>query len=206
MLQLILLALVAAVALLQLYAVLGRRMGRQPEERAARPEPVAPAPRPLAPIITEPLLSEDAPSGLSAVRARDPGFDPQTFLASSRNAYRTLVTAYAAGDREALRPLLTPEVMSAFESGIVAREASGQVESVELPHPPRSDIEDVQIDGDRARISVRFLGELVQTIKSPSDTVPRVFDRRTAELWTFERNLSEKDGVWRLAAVDVAEA
>ncbi|MFM8753208.1 MAG: Tim44/TimA family putative adaptor protein, partial [Phenylobacterium sp.] len=131
MLQLILLALVAAVALLQLYAVLGRRMGRQPEERAARPEPVAPAPRPLAPIITEPLLSEDAPSGLSAVRARDPGFDPQTFLTSSRNAYRTLVTAYAAGDREALRPLLTPEVMSAFESGIVAREASGPVESVE---------------------------------------------------------------------------
>jgi len=109
-LQLILLALVAAVALLQLYAVLGRRMGRQPEERAAQPEPAGAARRPAVPLTIEPAPVEEAPTGLSAVRARDPGFDPQVFLANTRNSYRTIVTAYAAGDRETLAPLLTEDV------------------------------------------------------------------------------------------------
>ncbi|MFM8820260.1 MAG: TIM44-related membrane protein TimA [Phenylobacterium sp.] len=206
MLQLILLAVVAAVALLQLYAVLGRRMGRQPEDRAAQPEPAAPVRRPLTPIALEPPPVEEAPVGLAAVRTRDPGFDPQVFLANARNTYRTLVTAYAAGDREVLRPLLTPEVLAAFEAGIDQREAAGRVESVDMPHPPRADVEDAKVEANRIRISVRFLGELVQTTRESDGAEPRVSERRTAELWTFERDLSEKDGVWRLAGVDVAEA
>jgi len=191
-LQLILLALVAAVALLQLYAVLGRRMGRQPEERAAQPEPAGAARRPAVPLTIEPAPVEEAPTGLSAVRARDPGFDPQVFLANTRNSYRTIVTAYAAGDRETLAPLLTEDVRKAFEAGIAEREAAGREESVDLR--------------DRVRIGVRFLGELVQTQKASKDAEPRVHQRRTAELWTFERNLSDRDGGWRLAGVDVAEA
>ena len=205
-LQLILLALVAAVALLQLYAVLGRRMGRQPEEGAVRPEPAGAVRRPAVPLTTEPAPLEETPSGLSAVRARDPSFDPQVFLASTRNSYRTIVTAYAAGDRDALAPLLTEDVRKAFETGISEREAAGREEGVDMPHPPRSDVETVDIDGDTVRIGVRFLGELVQTQKASGDAEPRVLHRRTAELWTFERNLADREGAWRLAGVDVAEA
>ena len=75
-----------------------------------------------------------------------------------------------------------------------------------MPHPPRCDVEDVEIDGDKARIAVRFLGELVQTVKTPDEAEPRILQRRTAELWTFERNLADREGAWRLAGVDVAEA
>lgn len=206
MLQLILLAAVAAIALYQLYAVLGRRVGRQPEDPAVRARAPAAGARPAVPLAPEPAIPEAAPEGLAAVRARDPGFDPQVFLSSARNTYRTIVTAYAAGDREALRPLLTPDVLAAFEAGMAEREAAGREESVDLPHPPRSDVEEAEVDGDRARIAVRFLGELVQTTREAPDAEPRVFERRTAETWTFERNLSDRDGAWRLAGVDVAEA
>jgi predicted lipid-binding transport protein (Tim44 family) len=206
LLQLILLALVAAVALLQLYAVLGRRMGRQPEERAAQPEPAGAVRRPVTPLVIDPVPLEEAPAGLSAIRARDPAFDPQVFLANARNLYRTIITAYAAGDRDALAPLLSEEVRSAFEAGIAERESSGRIESVDLPHPPRCDVETVEIDGDRARVALRFLGELLQTVTAPDEAEPRVVQRRTAELWTFERNFADRDGGWRLASVDVAEA
>jgi predicted lipid-binding transport protein (Tim44 family) len=67
-------------------------------------------------------------------------------------------------------------------------------------------VETVEIDGDRARVALRFLGELLQTVKAPDEAEPRVVQRRTAELWTFERNLADRDGGWRLAGVDVAEA
>ena len=206
MLQLILLAAVAAVALFQLYAVLGRRMGRQPEERAVRPEPAGPLRRPAVPLTTEPAPVDEAPGGLGAVRARDPGFDPQVFLSNVRTAYRTIVTAYAAGDRDTLAPLLGPDVLRAFEAGIADREAEGRLESVDMPHPPRSDVEHAEVDGDVARISVRFLGELVQSVKAKDEVEPRVFERRTAEVWTFEKDLSDRNAAWRLTGVDVAEA
>ena len=206
MLQLILLAAVAAVALFQLYAVLGRRVGRQPEDRAVRAADAAPLRRPGVPQTPDAAVLDEPPAGLAAVRARDPGFEPQVFLSTARTAYRSIVTAYAAGDREVLKPLLTPDVMTAFESGMAAREAAGRQEAVEMPHPPRSDVETAEVDGDRVRITVRFLGELMQTTRDSAEAEPHVFDRRTAELWTFERDLSDREGAWRLAGVDAAEA
>lgn len=206
MLQLILLAAVAAVALFQLYAVLGRRVGRQPDDRPVRSSDAPSLRRPSVPVTSDVAVAEGPPAGLAAVKARDPGFEPQVFLSTARNAYRTIVTAYAAGDREALKTLLTPDVMAAFEAGMAEREAAGRQESVDMPHPPRSDVEDVEVDGDRVRIAVRFLGELMQTARDSAEAEPRVFERRTAELWTFERDLSDREGAWRLAGVDAAEA
>jgi predicted lipid-binding transport protein (Tim44 family) len=201
-LQLILLAIVAALALLQLYAVLGRRVGRQPEDRAVRAPDAAPLRRPGVPLTA----SDEPPEGLAAVRARDPGFDHQVFLSTARSAYRSIVTAYAAGDREVLKPLLTPDVLAAFEVGMAEREAAGRQEGVEVLNPPRSDVETAEVDGDRARIVVRFLGELTQTTRDSAEAEPHAFERRTAELWTFERDLSDREGAWRLAGVDAAEA
>jgi predicted lipid-binding transport protein (Tim44 family) len=43
-------------------------------------------------------------------------------------------------------------------------------------------------------------------VKAPDEAEPRVVQRRTAELWTFERNFADRDGGWCLASVDVAEA
>ena len=206
MLQLLLLAAVAAVALFQLYAVLGRRMGRQPEDQTLRPEPAGPLRRPAVPLTSEPAPAEEAPGGLAAVRARDPGFDAQVFLSNVRSAYRTIVTAYAAGDRGTLAPLLGPEVLAAFEAGMAEREAAGRQETVDMPHPPRSDVESAEVEGDLARIAVRFLGELVQSVKAADEAEQRTFERRTAEVWTFEKDLSDRNAAWRLAGVDVAEA
>ncbi len=206
MLQLILLAIVAALALLQLYAVLGRRVGRQPEDRAVRAPDAAPLRRPGVPLTPDATASDEPPEGLAAVRARDPGFDHQVFLSTARSAYRSIVTAYAAGDREVLKPLLTPDVLAAFEVGMAEREAAGRQEGVEVLNPPRSDVETAEVDGDRARIVVRFLGELTQTTRDSAEAEPHAFARRTAELWTFERDLSDREGAWRLAGVDAAEA
>lgn len=206
MLQLILLAVVAALALFQLYAVLGRRLGRQAEDRAVRAPNAPQLRRPGVPLASDAAAPDEPPEGLAAVRARDPGFEPQVFLSTVRTAYRSIVTAYAAGDREVLRPLLTPDVMAGFETGMAEREAAGRQEGVEIPHPPRSDVEAAEVDGDRVRIVVRFLAELMQTTRDSAEAEPHVFDRRTAELWTFERDLSDREGAWRLAGVDAAEA
>ena len=202
-LELIIFAGLAGVVLYQLYAVLGRRVGRQPEDakpvEAAR-TPAAPTDRPIEMIDDGVALT-----GLAALKAKDPAFDVSHFLNGSRGAYQMVVEAFAAHDRATLRNLLAPRVMASFDAAIAEREAQGLTETVEFLHPPRADLEKAEVSaGDLAKITVRFLAEMRARSKGPDGEA--VDDRRTAELWTFERNLKSKDPNWLLINVDAAEA
>jgi predicted lipid-binding transport protein (Tim44 family) len=197
--ELLIFAALAAVVLFQLYSVLGRRMGRQPEDAkagsarqvgerlAARPE----QPTPIAP-------------GLAGLKARDPNFDPQRFLQGARSAYEQIVKAYATGDRDLLKRLTSSAVYRVFESALTAREAANRTEQVEFLQPTRADLDDASINGDTARVRVRFLSELRSRTKDSSGEA--VDDRRTAEFWTFERLVASRDPNWTLARVEAAEA
>jgi len=205
--QIILFAVIAAVVLFQLYNVLGKKVGRQPEEDArARPRPPGggdPASVPAA--ASGPALDAQTLAAVAGLKARDPNFDPARFMDGARQAHETIVRGYAEGDREALTPLLTPAVMTSFEAGMADREARGEQERVEFPHPPRADLELATVQGDKAVARVRFLSELRQTISAGTGE-PRVEERRTAEIWTFERPLNASDPNWVLARVEPASA
>jgi predicted lipid-binding transport protein (Tim44 family) len=194
--QIVILAVLAAVVLFQLYRVLGKPMGRQPETAEAALPGVKPQPQ------AEEL--QGGVEGLDDVRAREPGFDLPKFLDGARVAYETIVRAFATGDRPTLRNLVAPEVMPNFEQAIDRREAEGRTEQVEFRQEPRADVQSAQVDGDRARIQVRFLAELRSRSKGPEGEA--VDDRRTADLWTFERILGSADPNWTLVRVDAAEA
>ncbi|HEY2482626.1 MAG TPA: TIM44-related membrane protein TimA [Caulobacteraceae bacterium] len=201
-LEFIILGVLAGVVLFQLYAVLGRKVGRGPPETAAHPalgQASLDMPRIAAPA------SESAPlTGIAALRARDASFDPTQFLKGARQAYQTIVKAFAEGDRAALKPLLAPAVMDGFETAIREREAAGRTETVEFLQPPRADLESVSLVDDLARAAVRFLAELRSRTKDASGE--GVDDRRTAEVWTFERNIKSRNPNWTLIHVDAAEA
>ncbi len=199
--ELIIFAFFAAVVLYQLYAVLGRRIGRQPED--AQPAPVVVEGEAVA--LSDVATTEAGDlTGLAALRARDPSFDVAHFLAGARQAYELIVIAYAAGDHATLNNLLGPDVAASFEAGIAQRESEGRTETVEFLHPPRADLERIEVQGHTARAIVRFLAEFRSRTKGPEGEA--VDDRRTAELWSFERNLNSRDPNWTLVHVDAAEA
>ena len=203
-LELVIFAVFAAVVLYQLYAVLGRRIGRQPEDDAPKVDGAAPlAAEPVTPGEPAPVEAP-ALSGLNAVRAKDPTFEVARFLDGARQAYQMIVIAFAAGDRATLQNLLSPAVAESFEAVIDTREAEGRTETVEFLHPPRADLEQIDVKNDVAHVIVRFLGEFRSRTKGPEGE--GVDDRRTAELWTFERNLNSRDPNWTLVHVDAAEA
>jgi predicted lipid-binding transport protein (Tim44 family) len=200
-LELLIFAVVAAVILYQLYAVLGRRVGRQPEDN-----PEVTRRTPAVDTSGAALLPADSPvlGGVAAIRAKDSAFDLDKFLAGARGAFQTIVQAYAAADRETLRPLLAPEVATAFDAGMDQRAAEGRTETIEFLQPPRADLEDAAVESELARIKVRFLAEFRSRSKGPEGEA--VDDRRTAEVWTFERPLASRDPNWLLARVEAAEA
>jgi predicted lipid-binding transport protein (Tim44 family) len=197
--KIIIFAVVAGLVLFNLYNVLGRRVGRQPGQDG---EPL-PAPIDVTPQPVERPNQADAP-GLALLKAREPNFDAAKFLEGARQAYQTIVTAFSAGDRDTLRPLLSPAVDASFEAAITEREAQGRSQSTEFLHPPRADLELIEVEGDKARARVRFLAELRTRSKGPEGEA--VDDRRTAELWTFERPVGASNPNWILAKVEAAEA
>jgi predicted lipid-binding transport protein (Tim44 family) len=142
--------------------------------------------------------------GVAAIRAKDAAFDVDKFMAGAKGAFQTIVQAYASSDRATLKPLLAPEVSDAFEAGMAQRDAEGRTESVEFLQPPRADLEDAAVESELARIKVRFLAEFRSRSKGPEGEA--VDDRRTAEVWTFERLLASRDPNWVLARVEAAEA
>ena len=209
--QIIIFAVIAAVVLFQLYNVLGKKVGRQPEEDA-RAKPVA---APTASAADQPagrpnVLDAVTLASIAGLKARDPAFDPVRFLEGARQAHETIVRAYAAGDRETLKPLLTPTVMASFEAGIAARETRGETEVAEFLHPARADLEQASAEENRATAKVRFLAELRNTVTAAdaSDPAaePQVEEHRVAELWTFERTLGASDPNWVLARTEPATA
>ena len=208
--QLVIFAVIAAIVLFQLYNVLGKKVGRQPQEDAKAPVLPATTPegQPKVPALDAAVLAAAA-----SLRARDPAFDPAKFIEGARQAYETIVRGYASGDRAALKPLLTPTVLASFETGIAARETRGETEQVEFLHPPRADLEVASAEGDRAVAKVRFLAEIRSKILPPeaeatpgAPAEPRIEERRTAEHWTFERTLGAADPNWVLARVEPASA
>lgn len=196
----LLFAAVAGFVLFQLYNVLGRRVGRQPGE-AGEPAPAG-ATSLLGLRAREPAPVE--PAGVTAIKARDPEFDPAKFLEKASTAYVAIVKAFSAGDRATLTPMLTPAVAESFSAAIAAREAEGRTQTTEFLHPPRADLDRLEVIADLARARVRFLAELLTRSKGPEGEA--VDDRRTAELWTFERPLAPGGPGWSLARVEPAEA
>ncbi|WP_158916464.1 TIM44-related membrane protein TimA [Caulobacter sp. S45] len=198
--ELLIFAVLAAVVLFQLYSVLGRRMGRQPED-AAKGGPLRPAAERLS---ARPEPSALPAPGLAGLKARDPSFDPQRFLQGARTAYEQIVKAYASGDRDLLKRLTSSTVYKVFENALIVRDAANRTEQVEFLQPTRADLDDASVAGDTARVRVRFLSELRNRTKDARGEA--VDDRRTAELWTFERLVASRDPNWTLARVEAAEA
>ena len=67
-----------------------------------------------------------------------------------------------------------------------------------------ANLERADLHGDTASVTVRFLAEFRSRTKSAEGEA--VDDKRTAELWTFERNVKSRDPNWLLVHVDAAEA
>lgn len=174
-------AMVAGIVLFRLYTVLGRRTGHEPQPPAQQPKPLTPAAAP-ATVIDQPPTS----NGLLEIQIADPTFDTPKFLNGARDAYTMIVNAFAAGDRAALRPLLSPDVYAAFDVGITARDRPAST-LVKL-HDAR--IVGSVLHGRTAEITVAFTAEFAG--ESDKNTV--------TDVWTFERNLDSSDPNWTLVA------
>ncbi len=213
--DLILFGMIALLLILRLRSVLGKRTGLEvPAAGIGRRSPAPVIEGRAEPAVqARPLPDPGSPVGqrLASIKTVERSFDPAAFLRGAEAAFRRVVEAFAAGDRNALRPLLTDSAYNSFEGAIVARETAGQTQRGEVKAIQQATIEQAQLvdggpgGGKRALIEVRFVSDQISmTIGADgqpvtgTDAVTELADR-----WIFER-LFPGDTTWRLGEARAA--
>ena len=193
-LDIVIFAMIAVFLGLRLRSVLGRRNLDQEPPRPPRDGagPVID----LAPRRVPPAEVNRPQDPLAQIGAADPTFNPEKFLAGAQWAFETIVKAFAAGDKAALRPLLSDTVFADFSAAIDQRGGGRDEHGSELVRIVSATFDEARLEGRMAEIAVRFVSEQ----RSPSGEEVRLID-----LWRFARDVSSKDPNWRLVATGTAE-
>jgi len=210
--DLILFGMIAAFLVLRLRSILGRRTGfeRQTPQYQPQPGSAAAAPtiegqaEPPAPAAARHIPEPNSAVGqtLARMKSIDQNFDPTMFLDGAEKAFRMIVAAFAAGDRATLKGLLSRDTYNAFEQAISARDEAGQKQVNAIHAIHSATIEDAELRGSNASVTVRFVSDQTSLTQDKDGQPVTGTDAVTelTDIWTFERNLAERDPVWHLVA------
>jgi predicted lipid-binding transport protein (Tim44 family) len=146
--------------------------------------------------------------GLDAIARHEPGFDAAGFVEGAKMAYEMIVTAFAQGDRKTLKNLLSKDVYEGFDRAIAERERRGDKAETTFVSIDRAEIENVEVKGRTAQVTVRFLSKLITATR---DAAGKVIDGDpeavvdVTDVWTFARPLGARDPNWQLVATEAGQ-
>lgn len=229
-LNLLLLAVAVAI-LLKLRSVLGTRTGHEKtidfpplDEKTAPAGTAKPAAPPAGadgdmparglpeerPPVWEGVAEEGSELAkvLQRIVEKDPDFDVRHFLQGAGTAYEMIVTAFAEGDKKALKPLLTREVYKGFAAAIDERRKKGEELSLSFVSLDETKLLRGSLRGNRANLTVKFVSQVITALK---DKEGRIIEGAPDEVtvvkdvWTFTRNVTSRDPNWKLAATEAQE-
>jgi predicted lipid-binding transport protein (Tim44 family) len=151
----------------------------------------------------EPAAIGPLEAGLARIKAVDPDFTKDGFLAGAKAAFEMIVAAYAAGDVATLRPLLSNEVFERFKAAIDQRRKAGETLSTTLVGIKSAELIEASLQDRTASTTVKFVSEQVNVTK---DAAGKVVDgdasqvTTVTDIWTFARNTRTRDPNWSLVA------
>ena len=194
-LDILILAIIAGIVLLRLRSVLGRRTGHEKTDKSTFNYETPQQTQTEKVIEIKP--ETDAPS------REDGWFDKDDFLKGASNAYETIVTNFENGNKEALKPLLSSDVMNSFSSVIDERNSKSETVEFNFIGIEKSEIVHKDLKKNPMEVSVRFISEMITCIKNSKDEVisgslNQV--QKITDVWTFEKNQKSKGSNWLLAA------
>ncbi len=226
-LDILIFAVIAGILIYRLNAVLGTRH----EDDQPRPNPFAspdPTKRPVQPpivlkvalkpvaktVAAEQLIDATAntdgriETGLEEIAAVDAGFNAGHFVAGAKYAFETIVTAYAKGDRAALKPLLSPKLYADFDHGIAEREMQGHVLSTDIQRIKSARILEAHLGGTMSYITIDYDVEQTTVTRDKDGGVVEGSPEHITsveDIWTFTRDTRSSDPNWILIETKTAE-
>ncbi len=216
--EIVIMAMVAAFLGLRLYSVLGRRAEHEEKPIQGRIEPEALPLKPAKPIAEQgdraaapramvPGVTPAIERGLREISAADRRFDLLAFVEGAKGAYRMVLEAFWAGDKDALKNLCEGEVYDAFAAAIDEREGRGERLENRLVRIDDATVVAASFQAPVARIAVRFTADIAAITRNAEGQVVAgsLTDAVEArDLWTFSRDTTSAAPDWLLDETDEA--
>jgi predicted lipid-binding transport protein (Tim44 family) len=147
-------------------------------------------------------------AGLDAIAAADPAFAIKPFAEGAKSAYEMIVTAFAEGNREVLRNLLSPEVFESFAAALAEREKRGEKVTTTFVSIDKVVVDDAGLNGRTAEIKIHFTAQMITATRDQAGTVIDGSPDKVVQIddiWTFARDTRSRDPNWKLAATETAQ-
>ena len=210
--DIIIFAMLAGYLVFQLRRVLGRRTGQeqrrsnpfaqQPDDAADNDNVVALPDHGVNESPADDAANYDPTfNDQTQLRMLDPSFDDREFLRGSKSAFAWIVSAFARGDTDELRNLLSPSLLEIFEAAIEQRDAAGETLETTISALKSASIDEVTVEGSIASITVEFVSDQVKVIRNAAGEVidgdPDRIETLT-DIWIFSRDIQSNDLNWQL--------
>lgn len=198
--EVILYAAIATIVCVMLYSVLGKSVGKGPDEPLTFGRNEAQS----TPAVVEAVPTGSTIPGVDNIMRLESGFTPNGFITGAKGAYAMILEAFAQGDKDQLAMLLTADVYSVYEKAVDEREEQGLRQVTDLARLKSAEIVMGETEGKDMKVSVRYQADLASAlVNEEGETVqgdPNVL-ASINEVWTFTKKAGSKDPNWKLADV-----
>jgi predicted lipid-binding transport protein (Tim44 family) len=153
-------------------------------------------------VNLQPLNNKSTPE--IQIQLFDPQFNKEVFVENAKNAYKIILDSYANGDTHTLSELLNIDMMRKFAFNISNREDDNQKHTLTVNAITKSEIEDISVEDDVAKIKINFVSEIINFVTNDKNKLISGHKSKIIkadQLWTFTRHLRSDDPTWTLTEV-----
>jgi len=151
----------------------------------------------------ESWATDELAQSVRDIRRIDGSFDAEDFLVGARVAFEMVLNAYASGDADTLKQLLSNDVYANFAKVIQDREQAGHVMEDTLVGIQTADIMEAYAEGRMANVTVKFVTDQINITRDENGDVvdgnPNAVIAVT-DFWTFAHDTKSGDPNWTLVA------
>ena len=190
--DIILLAMIAGFIILRLRNILGRKTGHQEK------------------VFTdfeksfEKFKKKETTRAKPALKTNLKGEEEKEFLRGAEIAYETIITAFAKGDRNKLKNLLAPNILSNFEEAIKERDKENIKSELTFIGIKESKLQKFEEVKSELFATVRFVSEIISVKKDKENKIidgnPDII-KTVTDQWKFTKSVLNKNPNWNLLEI-----
>jgi predicted lipid-binding transport protein (Tim44 family) len=205
MYEVILYAAVATIVCIVLYSVLGKSAGQDPSEKLnIKTTPRSKKNNKNNPPNTKTTLAKEVSDGLNKIKSIDASFTTSDFIDGAKAAYSMILEAFAEGDKETLKTLLTSKVYKVYTNEIKKREEGKLKQVTDLVRLLEATVKSIKVNGKTATIEVVYKAELSSALFDGDNNLIQGDPDLLAlisETWSYKKDLTSTKLNWLLSDV-----
>ena len=192
-LDIILLAMIAGFIILRLRGILGRRTGHKKKV--------------FEDLFSKKVTQRDTEKkvvNLNSSKLDDVA--KKQFIKGAKAAYEMIITSFAKGDKNALKPLLNKEIYQSFSDEIDHRKKENLKSELTFVGVKSAEIKNFEKKDNIYTFTVNFVSEIITCKKDKNNKViegnPDII-KTVNDVWKFSKNMWSSNPNWYLVETQV---